>query len=81
MGTRENRGQERKSRNNAFKYFAIEEWIKEGSQEKRGGSQECKILIRNVAGDPLFHPYMALRSAILLRRRISNDTLGKERDH
>lgn len=23
-----------KSRNNAFKYLAIEEWIKEGSQEK-----------------------------------------------
>ena len=32
-----------KSRNNAFKYLAIEEWIKEGSQEKKGGSRECKI--------------------------------------
>lgn len=46
-----------KSRNNAFKYLAIEEWIKEGSQEKRGGSRECKIPVRNAAGDPLFHPY------------------------
>ena len=70
-----------KSRNNLFKYLAIEEWVKEGSQEKRGGSRECKIPVWNVAGDPLFHPYMALQSAILLRRRISSDTLGKERDH
>ena len=69
-----------KSRNNAFKYLAFEEWIKEGSQEKRGGSRECKIPVRNATGDPLFHP-MTLRSAILLRRRISNDTLGKKRDH
>ena len=69
-----------KSRNNAFKYLAIEEWIKEGSQEKRGGSRECKIPVRNAAGDPCPTPKTP-RSAILLRRRISNDTLGKKRDH
>ena len=32
-----------KSRNNTLKYLAIEEWVEEGSQEKRGGSRECKI--------------------------------------
>ena len=36
-----------KLRNNAFRYFAIEEVVKGGSQEKRDGSQECKILVRN----------------------------------
>ena len=33
--------------NNAFRYFAIEEVVKGGSQEKRDGSQECMILVRN----------------------------------
>ena len=36
-----------KLRNNAFRYFAIEEVVKGGSQEKRDGIQECKILVRN----------------------------------
>ena len=36
-----------KLRNNALRYFAIEEVVKGGSQEKRDGSQECKILVRN----------------------------------
>ena len=34
-------------RDTAFKYFAIEEVLKGGSQEKRDGSQECKILVGN----------------------------------
>ena len=36
-----------KLRNNAFRYFAIEEVARGGSQEKRDGSQECMILVRN----------------------------------
>ena len=36
-----------KLRNNAFRYFSIEEVARGRSQEKRDGSQECKILVRN----------------------------------
>ena len=53
-----------KLRNNAFKYFAIEGVVKGGSQEKRDGSQECKILVgnwRRTFGPPVLPPYMAPR--------------------
>ena len=53
-----------KLRNNAFRYFAIEGVVKGGSQEKRDGSQECKILVGNWRrrfGPPVPPPYMALR--------------------
>ena len=53
-----------KLRRKAFRYFAVEEVVKGGSQEKRDGSQECKILVRNWRrrfGPPVLPPYMALR--------------------
>ena len=69
-----------KSRNNAFKYLAIEEWIKEGSQEKGVEAGNARYPYGTRQETPCSTP-MTLRSAILLRRRISNDTLGKKRDH
>lgn len=81
MGTRENRGQERKSRNNAFKYFAIEEWIKEGSQEKKGRKPGMQDTRTERGRGPPVPPLYGSSVGYLLRRRISSDTLGKERDH
>ena len=67
-----------KLRNNAFRYFAIEGVARGGSQEKRDGSQECKILVGNWRRQvwiPLFHLHIWL---FVKARRETPDFIGSK---